>query len=29
MTKGKYQGRYRLGLSSIFVPNTTSFKTLK
>ena len=25
MTKDKYQGRYRLGLNSIFVPNTTPF----
>ena len=25
MTKGKYQGRYRLGLNSIFVPDTTPF----
>ena len=23
MTKDKYTGRYRLGLNSIFVPNTT------
>ena len=26
MTKDKYTGRYRLGLNSIFVPNTTPFK---
>ena len=25
MTKDKYQGRYRLGLNSIFVPNTSPF----
>ena len=25
MTKYKYQGRYRLGLNSIFVPDTTPF----
>ena len=25
MTKGKHQGRYRLGLNSIFVSNTTPF----
>ena len=25
MTKDKYTGRYRLGLNSIFVPNTTPF----
>ena len=25
MTKDRYQGRYRLGLNSIFVPNTTPF----
>ena len=25
MTKDKYQGRYRLGLHSIFIPNTTTF----
>ena len=25
MTKDKFTGRYRLGLKSIFVPNTTSF----
>ena len=25
MTKDRYQGRYRLGLKSIFVPNTTPF----
>ena len=26
MAKDKYTGRYRLGLNSIFVPNTTPFK---
>ena len=26
MTKDRYQGRYRLGLNSIFVPDTTPFK---
>ena len=25
MTKDKYQGRYRLGLNSIFVPDTSAF----
>ena len=25
MTKDKYQGRYRLSLSSIFVPNSSPF----
>ena len=25
MTKDKYMGRYRLGLNSIFVPNTSPF----
>ena len=25
MTKDKYQGRYRIGLNSIFVPNTSPF----
>ena len=25
MTKGKYTGRYRLGLNSIFVPNSSPF----
>ena len=25
MTKDKYQGRYRLGLNSIFVPNSSPF----
>ena len=25
MTKGKFTGRYRLGLNSIFVPDTTPF----
>ena len=25
MTKDKYCGRYRLGLNSIFVPNTSPF----
>ena len=25
MTKDKYSGRYRLGLKSIFVPDTTPF----
>ena len=25
MTKDKYQGRYRLGLNSIFVPNSCPF----
>ena len=25
MTKDKYQGRYRLGLKSIFVPKTSPF----
>ena len=25
MTKDRYQGRYRLGLNSIFVPDTTPF----
>ena len=25
MTKDKYTGRYRLGLNSIFVPNTSPF----
>ena len=28
MTKGRYQGRYRLGLISIFVPDTTPFQHL-
>ena len=27
ITKDKYTGRYRLGINSIFVPNTTPFKT--
>ena len=26
MTNDKYTGRYRLGLNSIFVPDTTPFK---
>ena len=26
MTKDRYQGRYRLGLNSIFVPDTTPFQ---
>ena len=25
MTKNKYTGRYRLGLDSVFVPNTNRF----
>ena len=25
MTKDKYQGRYRLGLGSIFVPSSSAF----
>ena len=25
MTKDRYQGRYRLGLNSIFVPNSSPF----
>ena len=25
MTKGKYTGRYRLGLNSLFVPDSSSF----
>ena len=25
MTKDKYQGRYRLGLNSIFAPNSSPF----
>ena len=25
MTKARYQGRYRLGLSSIFIPDSSSF----
>ena len=25
MTKDRYQGRYRLGLNSLFVPNTSRF----
>ena len=29
MTKDRYQGRYRLGLKSIFVPNTTPFSLIK
>ena len=29
MTKGKNTGRYRLGLNSIFVPNTSPFGILK
>ena len=28
VTKDKYQGRYRLGLKSIFVPNTSLFKSM-
>ena len=28
MTKDKYTGRYRLGLNSIFVPNSSPFQTL-
>ena len=27
MTKDKYTGRYRLGLNSIFVPDSSLFKT--
>ena len=28
MTKDRYQGRYRLGLNSIFVPNLSFFEIL-
>ena len=28
MTKGKYQGRYRLGLNSTFVPSSSPFQEL-
>ena len=29
MTKDKYRGRYRLGLNSIFVPNSSLFYIFK
>ena len=29
MTKDKYTGRYRLGLNSIFVPNSSPFSIFK
>ena len=29
MTKDKYTGRYRLGLKSLFVPNSSHFQTIK
>ena len=28
MTKNKYTGRYRLGLNSIFVPNSSPFENI-
>ena len=29
MTKNRYQGRYKLGLNSIFIPNTSPFESYK